>query len=168
MAYKIFESGFPLQGSELNTFLMQQSIATFLDSTSRDAAITSPVEGQFVYLTASDELQKYTGSAWEAAIVIPEPTTAVQEKSADYTIIAGDAGSYIYVTAAATITIADVLEVGETINFISTTADAVAFAAGAGVTLFSKGDALGIAGQYSGASVTKKATGNYFIVGDLA
>lgn len=168
MPYKVFANGFPLPASDLNTYLMQQSIAVFTDSSSRDAAITSPVEGQFVYLTASDELQKYNGSSWEAAIVIPEPSTAVQEKSTNYTIVAGDAGSYIYVTAAAIITIADVLAVGETINFISTTADAVAFAAGSGVTLYSKGDALGIAGQYSGASVTKKATGVYFIVGDLA
>jgi len=166
MAYKIFANGFPLQASELNTFLMQQSIAVFVDSSSRDAAISAPVEGQFVYLTASDVLQKYDGAAWVEAVATP--TTAVQEKSTNYTIVAGDAGSYIYVTATATITIADVLAVGETINFISTTADAVTFAAGAGVTLFSKGDALGIAGQYSGASITKKATGNYFIVGDLA
>jgi hypothetical protein len=166
MAYKIFANGFPLQASELNTFLMQQSIAVFVDSSSRDAAISAPVEGQFVYLTATDVLQKYDGAAWVEAI--STPTTAVQEKSADYTIIAGDAGSYIYVTAEATITIADVLEVGETVNFISTTADPVDFAAGAGVTLFSKESLVALTGQYSGASVTKKATGEYFIVGDLA
>jgi hypothetical protein len=166
MAYKVFANGNPLLASELNTNLMQQAIAVFLDATSRDAAITAPVEGQFAYLTASDELVKYNGSAWVAAIA--EPTTAVQEKSSSYTLLASDAGSYIYVTAAATITIADVLEVGETVNIISTTADAVDFAAGAGVTLYSKGDAVALAGQYSGASVTKKATGDYFIIGDLA
>lgn len=166
MAYKVFANGFPLQASELNTNLMQQVIAVFTDATSRDTDITSPVEGQFVYLTASDELLKYDGAAWVAAIA--EPTTAVQEKSTNYTLLATDAGSYIYVTAAATITIADVLEVGETVNIISTTADAVDFAAGAGVTLYSKGAAVALAGQYSGASVTKKASGDYFIIGDLA
>jgi hypothetical protein len=166
MAYKVFANGNPLLASELNTNLMQQAIAVFLDATSRDAAITAPVEGQFAYLTASDELVKYNGSAWVAAIA--EPTTAVQEKSSSYTLLATDAGSYIYVTAAATITVADVLEVGETVNIISTTADAVDFAAGAGVTLYSKGDLVTLTGQYSGASVTKKASGAYFIIGDLA
>lgn len=166
MAYKVFANGNPLLASELNTNLMQQAIAVFLDATSRDAAITAPVEGQFAYLTASDELVKYNGSAWEAAIA--EPTTAVQEKASNYTLLADDAGSYIYVTAAATITVADVLEVGETVNIISTTADAVDFAAGAGVTLYSKGDLVTLTGQYSGASVTKKASGAYFIIGDLA
>ena len=166
MAYKVFANGNPLLASELNTNLMQQAIAVFLDATSRDAAITAPVEGQFAYLTASDELVKYNGSAWEAAIA--EPTTAVQEKSSSYTLLASDAGSYIYVTAAATITVADVLEVGETVNIISTTADAVDFAAGAGVTLYSKESLVELTGQYSGASVTKKASGAYFIIGDLA
>jgi hypothetical protein len=166
MAYKVFANGNPLLASEINTNLMQQAIAVFLDATSRDAAITAPVEGQFAYLTASDELVKYDGSAWVAAIA--EPTTAVQEKASNYTLLASDAGSYIYVTAAATITVADVLEVGETVNIISTTADAVDFAAGAGVTLYSKGDLVTLTGQYSGASVTKKASGAYFIIGDLA
>ena len=165
MAYKVFANGFPLQASELNTNLMQQVIAVFTDATSRDTDITSPVEGQFVYLTASDELLKYDGAAWVDAVAV---STAVQEKSTNYTLLATDAGSYIYVTAAATITIADVLEVGETVNIISTTADAVDFAAGAGVTLYSKGAAVALAGQYSGASVTKKASGDYFIIGDLA
>jgi hypothetical protein len=166
MAYKVFANGNPLLASELNTNLMQQVIAVFLDATSRDAAITAPVEGQFAYLTASDELVKYDSSAWVAAIA--EPTTAVQEKASNYTLLASDAGSYIYVTAAATITVADVLEVGETVNIISTTADAVDFAAGSGVTLYSKGDLVTLTGQYSGASVTKKASGAYFIIGDLA
>ena len=165
MAYKVFANGNPLLASELNTNLMQQSIAVFVDATARDAAITAPVEGQFVYLTGSDLLLKWDSAAWVDALAAPTP---VQEKSANHTLLASDAGSYIYVTATATITIADVLAVGETVNFISTTADAVDFAAGAGVTLYSKESKVLMAAQYSGASVTKKATGDYFIVGDLA
>lgn len=166
MAYKVFVNGYPLNASELNQYLMTQAIAIFVDATARDAAIEAPIEGQFSYLTGVDTLYKYDGAAWVEAFATP--TTAVQTKSADYSIIAGDAGSYIYVTATATITIDDVLEVGETINFISTTADAVDFAAGSGVTLYSKDSKVIIGGQYSGASVTKKATGDYFIIGDLA
>jgi len=164
MAYKIFENGFPLQASELNSNLMQQVIAVFTDATSRDANIETPVEGQFVYLTGSESLLKYDGSSWVDGFAASTP---VSEKSTNYTILASDAGSYIYVTAEATITIADVLEIGETVNIISTTADAVDFTPGSGVTLYSKGDAVTIAGQYSGASVTKKASGAYFIIGDL-
>ncbi len=168
MAYKTFVNGFPLNASELNNNLMQQVIAVFTSSTTRDAAITSPVEGQFVYLTGSEELLKYDGSAWVDAIVVPEPTTTVQDKSASYTLVAGDAGSYIYVSDTATITIPDVFEIGETVNIISTTANAVDFAAGGSVTLNSKDGLVALTGQYSGASITKKATNSYFLIGDLA
>lgn len=166
MAYKVFANGFPLQASELNSNLMQQVIAVFTDSTARDAAIDTPVEGQFVYLTGSEELLKYDGSAWVDGAA--PPATAVQEKSTNYTLLASDAGSYIYVTGEATITIPDVLAVGETVNIISTTADAVDFAAGGSVTLNSKDSLVALTGQYSGASITKKAANSYFLIGDLA
>lgn len=68
MPYKVFVNGFPLNASELNQFLMQQSIATFLDSTARTEAIETPVEGQFTYLTGTNVLQYWDGSAWVTAL----------------------------------------------------------------------------------------------------
>jgi hypothetical protein len=167
MSYKVFVNGFPLQASELNTFLQQQVIAVFTDDVSRDSDITSPVEGQFVYLTASDELLKYVGGSWVAAI--PDTGATVSEQATSRAIVAADANSFIYATAAITITVDDVLEVGETINFIQDVdAAPITFAAGAGVTLNSKGAALLTSAQFSGASITKKATNSYYLVGDLA
>lgn len=64
MAYKTFVNGFNLSASEVNTYLMQQTVAVFADSTERAAAIISPVEGQFTYLTGSAALQYWNGSAW--------------------------------------------------------------------------------------------------------
>lgn len=75
MAYKVFANGFPLQASELNENLMQQSIAVFTDASGRDAAITAPVHGQFAYLTGSDTLTKYDGSAWVDASATSPITT---------------------------------------------------------------------------------------------
>ena len=68
MTYKIFANGNPLQASELNVNLMQQAIAVFTDATAREAAIATPVNGQFAYLTGTSNLTKYTGAAWEDAI----------------------------------------------------------------------------------------------------
>ena len=76
MAYKTFVNGYPLNASELNEYLMNQSIAVFVDSTARSAAITSPVEGQFTYLTGTDVLQKWTGSAWETVGSLPTLTAS--------------------------------------------------------------------------------------------
>jgi hypothetical protein len=64
MAYQEFVSGTPALASDINTYLMNQSVMVFTNSTARDAALTSPNEGMVVYLTASDHFQVYNGSAW--------------------------------------------------------------------------------------------------------
>ena len=166
MPYKIFVNGFPLNASELNTFVMPQTISTFVDAAAREAAIENPVEGQFSYLTGSNQLTKYNGASWENVDFATE--SAVQEKAVNYTIVAGDANSYIYATDEITITVADVLQPGETINFIQNTEAAITFVADTGVTLNSKGALLSTNGQFSGASLTCKAANSYYIVGDLA
>ena len=168
MTYKVFANGNPLQASELNLNLMQQAIAVFTDATAREAAIAVPVNGQFAYLTGTSNLTKYTGAAWENAIVIPDTGATVSEQATSRTIVAGDANSFIYATAAITITVDDELAIGETINFVQNAAGAITFAAGGGVTLNSKDAALLTGGQFAGASITKKATNSYYLVGDLA
>ena len=62
--FKTFATGEVLTASDVNNYLMEQSICVFLDATARDAAITSPEDGQFVFLTGSSTLQFYGSSAW--------------------------------------------------------------------------------------------------------
>ena len=165
MTYKVFANGNTLPASDLQTNLMQQVIAVFADATARDAAITSPVDGQFAYLTGTSALVNYNGAAWISAL--PSGTT-VSEQSSSRAITSGDANSFIYATGTITITVDDELQIGQTINFVQNTSGAITFAAGAGVTLSSKNSLLETSGQYSGASITKKATNQYYLVGDLA
>ncbi len=96
--------------------------------------------------------------------------TSSNDKAASYTIVAGDKNTFIRSTSATaiTITLANVLAVGETINFIQWGAGQVTFAAGAGVTIGSVDSKLKINKQYSGATVTCVASGVYSLVGDLA
>ena len=167
MAYKVFANGFPLQASELNENLMQQSIAVFTDASGRDAAITSPVNGQFAYLTGSASLVKYNGSSWESVISSPGVS---EQTGTTYTIAAGDAGNTVFVNNASgtTVTIDDEIAVGERIDFVQKGAGAITFAAGSGVTLNSKDALLSTAGQYVGATVIKEATNTYYLIGNLA
>jgi hypothetical protein len=65
MTYKQWTTGDVLTASDQNG-LSDQAINRFADATARDAAITSPSEGQFVYLTGSNALQYYDGSSWTA------------------------------------------------------------------------------------------------------
>ena len=170
LAYKVFANGNPLLASELNENLMQQSIAVFTDTTARDAAITSPVNGQFAYLTGAGSLVKYNGSAWEDAIPsLPTPGVS-EETGTTYTIAAGDAQNTVFVNNATgtTVTVDDVLDVGERIDFVQKGAGAITFAAGSGVTLNSKDALLSTAAQYAGVTVIKEATNTYYLIGNLA
>lgn len=64
MPFKVFTNGVPLPASDLNDYLMEQSIATFADSAARAAQLVSPTEGQLTYLADTDLHQYWSGSAW--------------------------------------------------------------------------------------------------------
>jgi hypothetical protein len=68
MAYKVFSNGNTLNASELNTYLMNQSVMVFASTSARDAALTSPVEGMLVWLEDSNKYVYFTGSAWSDLI----------------------------------------------------------------------------------------------------
>lgn len=70
MAYKTFTAGSLATASDVNTYLMKQSVMVFADATARNAALTSPTEGMLTYQEGSDHLTVYNGSAW-----IPFDTT---------------------------------------------------------------------------------------------
>ena len=92
--------------------------------------------------------------------------TSVSDKSANYTLVSGDANTYIRSTGSAiTITVPDVLANGESVNFIQAGAEQITFA-GSGVTINSKDAKLKTAAQFSGATIAKLG-GAYYLVGDL-
>lgn len=64
MAYKTFTAGSVALASDINTYLMNQSVMVFTNSTTRDATLTAPTEGMVAYLTASDHYTIYNGTAW--------------------------------------------------------------------------------------------------------
>lgn len=64
MAYKTFANGFPLPASDLNNYLMNQSVIVFADAAARTAAIASPTEGMVTYLEDTNTVEVYDGSAW--------------------------------------------------------------------------------------------------------
>lgn len=166
MAYKVFANGLPLPASDLNAYLMRQSVMTFASSGERSSLLTDPVEGMLSWLEDSNKFQYHTGSVW--ADLLPSFTQTVSDKSANYSIVAGDAGSMIRSTGSAiTITIDDVLAVGEKIDFYQAGAGAITFAAGSGVTLESVDAKVATAKQYAGATVQCMASGIYALIGNL-
>jgi hypothetical protein len=66
LGFKTFTTGEVLTAGDVNGYLMQ-GVLVFADGTARDAAITSPEEGQFAYLKSDNKLYYYTGVAWAEA-----------------------------------------------------------------------------------------------------
>jgi hypothetical protein len=64
--FKTFTTGEVLTAADTNGYLMQ-GVLVFDDAAARDAAITSPQEGQFAYLKDTNLTTYYTGSAWTSA-----------------------------------------------------------------------------------------------------
>jgi hypothetical protein len=64
MPRKEFDAFTRLDASDVNTYLMDQSVMTFASSAARGSAIATPVEGMVTYLEDSNDLSLYNGSAW--------------------------------------------------------------------------------------------------------
>lgn len=62
--FKTFAVGEVLTAADVNDYLMEQVVGIFADATARDAQITSPIEGQFAYLSDTNDLTYYNGSSW--------------------------------------------------------------------------------------------------------
>jgi hypothetical protein len=63
LGFKTFNTGDVLSAADVNGYLMQ-GVLVFASAAARDAAITSPQEGQYAYLKDTDVTYYYSGSAW--------------------------------------------------------------------------------------------------------
>jgi hypothetical protein len=63
LGFKDFQTGEVLTAADVDGYLMQ-GIWVFADATARDAAVTSPQEGNFAFLKDTNVTTYYTGSAW--------------------------------------------------------------------------------------------------------
>jgi hypothetical protein len=66
LGFKTFTTGEVLTAADTNGYLMQ-GVLVFASAAARDAAITSPQEGQYSYLKDTNSTEYYDGAAWIAA-----------------------------------------------------------------------------------------------------
>ena len=90
-----------------------------------------------------------------------------------YTLVLTDAGKMVTLTNASAITLT--IPTNASVAFpVNTRIDLLQYGAGqvtvggAGVTIYSSGSKLKLTGQYSGASLWKKATDTWVLIGDIA
>lgn len=73
LGFKTFNTGDVLTAADTNGYLMQ-GVWTFADAAARNAAVTSPQEGNVCYLKDTDEIMTYSGSTWVAVGGATAPT----------------------------------------------------------------------------------------------
>lgn len=64
--YRSFSTNEVLTSSNVQNYLMDQSVMKFADAAARTAAVTAPVEGMVSYTANNDQIFVYNGSAWKA------------------------------------------------------------------------------------------------------
>jgi len=75
MPRKEFEAFTRLDASDVNTFLMDQSVMTFASSAARGSAIPTPVEGMVTFLEDTKLTEQYANGAWK--VLTPSSGNAI-------------------------------------------------------------------------------------------
>ena len=154
-------------------YLQDQVVQVYAGTAARSSALGTAVsEGMVSYLSDSNALQYYDGSAWQNILATSNAGTTV---TAAYTATSANANSKIYAngTAAYTITVPDVLSVDQTIEIYRDSSGTVSIAAGTGVTSWAGAGTAGTAvtfkidQQYNGAAVTKVGANSYRVIGKI-
>jgi hypothetical protein len=73
---QVFTAGEVLTAADVNGYLMDQTVMVFADATARTAAISAPSEGMVTYLSDTNALEYYDGSAF-VGVSNPGDITAV-------------------------------------------------------------------------------------------
>ncbi len=189
-----------ITASNVQSYLQDQTVMVFATSGARSSAIPVPTEGMLSWLESDDKYQYHDGSSWVDLITpiqggtlgqayvsggTASPgfgdvkaefiATTLQGKSTNYTVVVGDTNTVLNVSAAATITVPDVLTaVGDRVDIFRNTTGTVSIVAGTGVTSWAGAGTAGTAipffvnTPYAVASVMKTAANEYRVIGQVS
>jgi hypothetical protein len=194
LGHRAWIPGEVITADNIQQYLQDQSVQVYDNAAARGSALVGFVsEGMLSYLKDTNKVEYFDGSNWGTlkpdlffsgsagqylkssgtagadwdTLKMDDIATDFQSKSAAYSIVAEDKNTFIRVSAAATVTIDNVLNAGESINFIQTGTGQITFSPGSDVTLLSKTNFRKTRSQYSAATVVGAGSGTYYLVGDL-
>jgi hypothetical protein len=165
--YRRWIAGEIIRASNVQPYLMDQVVQVFDDAAERNNATVSFVsEGMISTLNDSNKIFRYSGTAWEDI-----QNTPIGSLAGSGTATAAQANTLLLVNGAGTVTIPDVLQIGERIDISREAAGTVAIAAGTGITSWAGAGTAGTAvvfrieRQYGYAAVLKTAANSYRVIG---
>lgn len=103
LGFKTFVSGDVLTAADTNGYLMQ-GVLVFASATARDAAISSPQEGQFAFTKDNDTLWYRSASAWVATSLAADITGVTAGTALSGGGTSGDVTINVDVNSASTVT----------------------------------------------------------------
>ena len=194
---KVFTAGEVLTAANVQGYLMDQSVMVFAGTAARSSAIATASAGMVSFRTDGSAWEGYNGASWgplvdTSTLLTASSTATLTNKSIDsgqltttvntaaatattYTVGTADRNELIYslATAAITVTVPDVLNIGDRVDIIRDAAGTVVIAAGTGVTSWAGAGTAGTAvtfkvdQQYNGATIQKVAANSYRVIGKI-
>jgi hypothetical protein len=171
--WRTFTSGAVLTAAQVQNFLQDQVVQVYSNSAARSSALGTAVSsGMLSFLTTGAQLDYYNGAGWTGL----NYTSITNSTVSAYTVTAADHNrTFVSAsTAAQTIVVPDVFEIGERFDIVRDGAGTVSINAGTGVTTWAGAGTAGTAKsfamgtQYSAASVIKVAANSYRVIGAVA
>jgi hypothetical protein len=171
--WRTFTSGAVLTAAQVQNFLQDQVVQVYSNSAARSSALGTAVSsGMLSFLTTGAQLDYYNGAGWTGL----NYTSITNSTVSAYTVTAADHNrTFVSAsTAAQTIVVPDVFEIGERFDVVRDGAGTVSITAGTGVTTWAGAGTAGTAKsfamgtQYSAASVIKVAANSYRVIGAVA
>ena len=194
---KVFTAGEVLTAANVQGYLMDQSVMVFAGTAARSSAIATASAGMVSFRTDGSAWEGYNGASWgplvdTSTLLTASSTATLTNKSIDarqltttvntaaatattYTVGTADRNELIYslATASITVTVPDVLNIGDRVDIIRDAAGTVVIAAGTGVTSWAGAGTAGTAvtfkvdQQYNGATIQKVAANSYRVIGKI-
>jgi hypothetical protein len=132
-------------------------------------AIATPATGLEIYNTTTNSVNYYNGTAWEDTKLV-----TTNRQAASYTLVLGDANKLVEMNVGSANDLTVPLDstvaysIGTQILISQYGAGQTTVVATGGVTIRSSGGKLKLNAQYSGATLIKIATDEWYLFGDLS
>lgn len=82
--FKVWATGDLVNAVDFNNYIQEQVVMVFATTSARDSAISSPEEGMVAYISNTNNLMTYTGSAWVSIYNVQDSVLSKFEAK-DYT-----------------------------------------------------------------------------------